>query len=54
MLVFALASYAHAHSATLPHAHETDPAAFALLAFWVLAACGLFAALWSAPRGAAS
>ena len=35
MLLFV--AVAHAHPATVPHLHATDPAGVALVAFWVLA-----------------
>lgn len=44
MLTLALVSLAHAHPAAVPHVHETDPAALAIVAFWLLAAVGLSAA----------
>jgi hypothetical protein len=35
-LAVTLVSLAHAHPAALPHLHETDPAALALVAFWLV------------------
>jgi hypothetical protein len=45
-----LVSVALAHPGTLPHVHETDPAALGVLAFWALAGVGLGA--WVLRRDA--
>lgn len=36
--MLSLLGLAHAHDAALPHLHTTDPAAAAVVGFWVLAA----------------
>lgn len=47
--MFLFTSVAHAHPAAAPHVHPSDPAALAILAFWLLAAGLLFA--WNFRRG---
>jgi hypothetical protein len=42
-LAVTLVSFAHAHPAAVPHLHETDPAALALVAFWLVAGVALLA-----------